>query len=1400
MPPVPLTGNEERRQFRILYRDFLFRILDLELLASRGEAQRLLTQFAALLAAFSFTFSIYFVPRYGLSNLPWEKLSQLGWVDQDLLIATTMAIAGMFTVLAWNNVLPDRRDCLIFGLLPVRTRTIFLAKLAALATALGVAIAALNIFSGIAYPFAIAAPGGGAMAVLRAFAAYWTAMLAAGLAVCCALLAVQALAANLLTYRLFLKLSSVLQMAAFFAILGLYFLKPPYRQGLTWVPSFWFLGLFQKLNGTPGFDSLAARALDVLAAVCPLALVAFSLAFVRHNRRIVEQPDIAPSDRSRPAMRLVSWFAAKLIPRTVERAVLLFTARTIARSRHHRLLLAAYGGIGLAVALAYARDLLYGAHSYERLWSNPQWNRPNPELLVGSLTMLFFAMIGARAVFSQPIALRSNWIFRLTAVQRAANYFAAVRKSLFALIAVPVLAAWSALFFAIWPANPAARHIVFLAAAALLMAQLLLARFRKIPFACSYLPGKANLHVKLGLYAIGFLFVTSLAIELEYKALGNARTYVILLGILLAWTLWAYRRNVSAADDEILFDEVPPSEIESLNLRDRGPRGGKPVILPPPEIPRTPFSLEQFFHDLAGAARILTRSPGLSLAVVALIAVGIGGNAAIYSMVHAVLSKKAPGITADNLVSFGSVRNGRLTDPGDHSYPEYLAYATRSRTMQSVAAMGVEFFNMALPDGASARLRGQLLTSNYFRTIGVSPVLGREFTAEEARGAAPLVAVIASHVWQNQFHQRADILGQSVLLNGLPATVVGVMPPRFHGTTFAPNLEIAVPIVTYMRSRGTEENLADPEVRGIGIIGRLAPNASVEAAQREFDDLATLLQSAFPDAEKSKKSILAPYTATAFGPNSGPQRRMFFNLLMVLALLTLLVVCANVANLLLARSVAREREIALRLSLGAPRSRILRTLLAEGLLLSVVAAAAALAFAAWATHAITALFPPLASGARFDVDLAPDWRVGAYAVLLAVLCTVAFSLAPAWRAWRQDLLGSLKRGEHGIVSGRSKMASVLMVAQLAMCVVLLTGGGLAWRSLSLMNAADLGFPRSGLLLANVSTADGADLERVRQNLAAVPGVESASWTIAAPPDSHPWRSIPARATDGGPEIPTEGTHVGPDYLRTLGVPILEGGENWHGASAVINRKLAQALWPGQSAVGHTFILGTNTTPLRVTGVVPDGAFCAVADDGSSELAAADRRPFVFVSDAYVVPAGQDRAFHIRYRGPLGDLVPAVTAAIHRADSRLTVFGIRTMQAEWERFTSPVRVLVMLVACFALGGLFVASVGLYAVVAFYTGKRTRELGIRAALGASPAQAARLIVREGFLLTALGLALGLAICGIAGKAVAHLLFGVTPTDTVTWISVIALLTAVSLAASWLPARRAAKVDPMMALRQD
>jgi hypothetical protein len=560
---VPL----ERRQFALLHRDFLFRLVDLELLSSHGDIQKLLGQFAALLGAFSFVLAILLLPRYALSKLPEPQLAAAAWGDEEFLISTTIAIVGVFAVIAWNAVLPDRRDSLVLGPLPVRIRTIFAAKVTAILTGVGISIVTINIFTGITVPLFL---GG-----VRCLAAYWITMAAAGLFVFCALLAVQGMAAQVLSYRLFLRVSSFLQLAAFFTILSLYFLTPPLatlrrltapeNQGLlAWLPSFWFLGLFQELHGQahPAFGPLAARALRNLSIAFGTAAASYALMYFRHLRRIVEQPDIVPADRTRPVARWGSRAAAALLAKPLDRAILLFTARSIARSRQHRFLLAAFGGVGLAVAFAYVKDLIYGR---VRL----QWNHVTVEGLSVSLVLLTFAVVGARAVFTLPLALRANWIFRITAVQQPAEYFAAVRKALFGLTAAPVWIAAAVYYFAVWPGRLAVEHLIAVGVAGILLVDLSLYRFRKIPFACSYLPGAANLKVKLGVYVGAFILITGLGTTAEFAALQSVRGFAVFLTALLMPAAWAWRRRAEFAaspESDIQFDDVPPVDVVTLGL------------------------------------------------------------------------------------------------------------------------------------------------------------------------------------------------------------------------------------------------------------------------------------------------------------------------------------------------------------------------------------------------------------------------------------------------------------------------------------------------------------------------------------------------------------------------------------------------------------------------------------------------------------------------------------------------------------------------------------------------------------------------------------------------------------------------------------------------------------------
>jgi len=567
----------ERRQFGLLYRDFLFRMVDLELFSSHGDIGKLLGQGGALLAAFSFVMTVLMVPRYMTSRLPVEGLAVAAWGDEEFLISTTLAVAGLFAVVAWNAVLPDRRDAFVLGPLPVRIRTVFAAKVTAMISGLGVSILAVNVFTGMAFPTF----GAG----LRALAAYWTTMAAAGVFVFASLLALQGFAAHLLSYRRFLRISGVLQTVALFVILSCYFLTPslatphqlaaPENQRLfAWLPSFWFLGFFQELRGSTDavFAPLAVQAVRNLSIASAFALSTYTLMYFRHMRRIVEEPDIAPADRARNRSAVAA-LAARCMAKPLDRAILLFTARTMARNRQQRFLLAAYAGAGFAISFSYVRQLTYS-------FGLGPLGRVTPQGLTVSLVLLLFTVVGARAVFALPVALRANWIFRLTAVHSPPAYFTAVRKSLLALAALPLWAVTAVIYLAIWPVRAAVGHLVVLAVAGVLLVDLSLHEFRKIPFTCSYLPGKANLKVKFGIYAGAFVFGLSIVAALEYVALRTPVRFLFFLAVALTVAWWAHRRWAEFAflrHQSIQFEDLPVDGLVTLDLGSESGSAGEPL-------------------------------------------------------------------------------------------------------------------------------------------------------------------------------------------------------------------------------------------------------------------------------------------------------------------------------------------------------------------------------------------------------------------------------------------------------------------------------------------------------------------------------------------------------------------------------------------------------------------------------------------------------------------------------------------------------------------------------------------------------------------------------------------------------------------------------------------------------
>ena len=809
-------------------------------------------------------------------------------------------------------------------------------------------------------------------------------------------------------------------------------------------------------------------------------------------------------------------------------------------------------------------------------------------------------------------------------------------------------------------------------------------------------------------------------------------------------------------------------------------------------------AVEQLLADIRSGFQILTRSPGISVTAIALIALVIGGNTTIFSIVHGLLTKPAPAVTARGLVSLGWSVDRQPVHPVD-SYANYLDVAAQSRTLRPVLGFQFERFTLTHRGGSYA-VHGAAVSPNYFDTLGLALARGRAFTDDEGRGSA-LTAVISHRIWTDHFQQRDDMIGQSIALNGQPATVVGVAPPGFEGVWLAERSDVWVPIVAYARARGASRGPEDRTWGAIAMLGRLAPGASMRDARSELATIAARLESAYPESNKGKTIVPYPYSVTAAGDSILAQRGMqFLAIFQIITALTLLIVCANVANLMLARAVVRQREMAVRQSFGASRWRVVRLVLAEGIAISTGAWAVACLFAWGLGRVVAALLPP--NGTPMTLDFTPDWKVIAYAMALAAVGTIAFTIGPAIRTWRQDLLPFLKAGEQGVVQGRSRLASGLVVLQLAFAVLLLASAGLAYRSLSLVNALDLGFNQTGILLVTINSEGVPEgvratlIDRMRDRLASVFGVTGVS--DARVPPKEFWGTEPVRVAGAQQPITAERNIIGPEYLHVLGLTPKVGRElttldrTRTTTAVVINENLAQALWPGEMAVGRTVLVGGQGQPVEVVGVAPNAFFSGFRRE--------ERPYFIFLPRRSDERAGGEATFYIRYTGPLDTVGPAIGGALAEVDSRAPIVYMRTMETQLAEITSIARVMTTMLSLFAAASLLIAILGQYAVLAFIMKRRTRDFGVRMALGASAKQILRSVIHEGLRLTALGLVIGSTLSLVSGRALRSLLFGVTSTDPLTYGGVVAVLACASLIACWIPGWRASRVDPMEALREE
>jgi predicted permease len=823
--------------------------------------------------------------------------------------------------------------------------------------------------------------------------------------------------------------------------------------------------------------------------------------------------------------------------------------------------------------------------------------------------------------------------------------------------------------------------------------------------------------------------------------------------------------------------------------------------------------LDRLAADLRFAARLLRRNPAFTAVAVLSLALGIGVNTAIFTLMDGLLWKLLPIQDPRSLIILGK------QDPDGIVPVFYYETFDRLRRAQpyfrELAAYDAVRLNVTI-DGDSESCMGQLVSGNYFNVLGVTPIAGRLFTADDDRvpGGHP-VAVISDQYWERRFARAPSAIGAQVLIDGTTFTIVGVTPAAFFGLEVGSSPEISVPIMMQPQVMPDTENwLVRPRntVDWLRLFGRLKPGVTIEQAssgmaalhRRIQEDLAAQIGS--PRDTWIKGWVEAKLVLVPGAAGSSSLRRQFTQPLYVLmgvSGLVLLIACANVASLLMARATSRRREIALRLAMGATRGRLIRQLLVESLTLSALAAALGIAFAQWGSAMLVRFLSvgrPL-----IRLDLAPDLRLLAFSALVAALTGVIFGLAPAMRASGLDLATSLKQGSRS--SGpRQTLGKALAVAQVAFSLVLLVGAGLLVRTLHALDTIDGGFARNGVCTVALAPrgsdqkggANGERLNRLYLDLLdrvhAIPGVTSAS--LAGLPPMMPLQERPIQTTDGA-QHHAAWTQIYPQYFTTLGVPMLQGrdfsrSDLQPGAPfiTVINESLARRLFPAGNPIGKR-IACNGQHACEIVGVVRDVPYSTLkrAPEGT------------FYTTFLQGPTGRGQMHLIvRFAGDSGALTSLLRREVAAMDPQLPAFMVRTLAAELDAALIRERLLAMLSTLFGALAVILTGIGLYGVIAYSVGRRTQEIGIRMALGAVPAEVRRLVLREMLALAVLGILIGLPCALAATRLIAGFLYGAKPGDPAVLGGAALFLALVSLTAAWIPASRAARVNPVTSLRQD
>jgi predicted permease len=808
--------------------------------------------------------------------------------------------------------------------------------------------------------------------------------------------------------------------------------------------------------------------------------------------------------------------------------------------------------------------------------------------------------------------------------------------------------------------------------------------------------------------------------------------------------------------------------------------------------------MTSFWDDLRLAARTLRRRPGFSAVIVATLGLAIGANAAVFGFVDSLLLRPLPVAAQERLVRIYSHFASGL-DWASVSYPNYLDYERANRVFSALAAEANQ--GLVVGDSASSQLvLGALVSANWFSTLGVRPALGRAFRPEEER-APSAVAVVADDFWRRSLGADPRVLGRSLRLNGTDFKIVGVAPPGFRGPNTGLETEVWVPLSMQPAVIPGPHLLSFRDSCWLQLTGRLRPGVTLAQANQAMNALAAELRRLYPKDNEGVSLMLLPESRARIYPTMRGAIVVLSALLQAVVGLVLAVACANAAGLLLARGSARQREIAIRLALGARTGRLVRMLLTESLLLGLAGGAAGLGLAFGVTRLFGSFSLPMQLPVAFRVEV--DSRVLALTLGVALATGILFGLVPAWQIARPRLAAAIREGGADAGRRRSRLRGALVVAQIAASFMLLVGAGLFFRSLRNVETANLGFRARGLLVASLNLGyAGYDertgprfLERMTARLGELPGVRAVSLATRLPlslmhrtVDAAPAGYVPRQAGEGKPEI--DANWVAPGYFKTMEMPLVAGREftladRKEGQPVVVvNEALARRFFPAGQALGRKLVVGD--TPNLVVGVVRDGKQLHLQGEPS---------PFVYL-DLFqnYQPAV---TLHLQTAGDAAALAPALRRAMRELDPRVALFDVKPIARQLDFELLPQRLAGGLLGAMGALALGLALLGLYAATAYALAQRTREIGIRIALGAGHRRLLAFLLRGGAAQCALGLAIGLAMTLLLARPAAGLLFHVSPIDPASLGAAAALVASLSLAANLIPAMAALQVDPRQAL---